>query len=356
LHTYEVRLPDGRVVGNFILATQRVEKDPAVWEAIAVRSAGSSSVSRSIFAAENYQSRSARWFIDLLGDVSMTFTPEGAVKIVDTESGEEKGTYDHATSQDPTIPMLENEQAIQVMRALKQEIGTKQKTIICAGRNAGMPVSFDLEVTAHEEIETKAGKFDCAKIETSIKQTFYISRGEKREIVRMDVGAAKVDLVSTEVWDSGKPYTLKSETFGSSVTLPGPVIYCPPNVDDDVYRVQLFSSDFAGTWALLEINKKSNLVEEAQKGSREYALELQKGFSKKFDEFKVEGEWEEMDLNGVKAVAAKATTKKGDLTSHVYFVHAVSDDKAMSFRLNFAKPDEARALARAKEIVNGFRW
>ncbi len=356
LDTYEVRIPNGKVIGNFLLATRLAGKSPDVWESIAVRSAGGKSLSRSVFKGTDYQCLSARWSLEMFGDVSMNFKEGGKVKIVDTETGADKGSYDHSKSQNPQIPMFENEQAIQIMRALKQEIGTKQKTIICAAHNAGMPIPFDLEVTGHEEIETPAGKFSCAKIETSIKQIFYVSRGENRELVRMDMGAAKIDLVKTESWDRETPHKLRSREFGATVVLPGAMLYSPPNVDDEVYRVQVWASDFAGTWGLLEINKKSNLVADGQKGSREYAKVLHEGFAKNFDEFEVSPEWDEIEINRVQAVGMKVKIRKGEIVTHSYQVHAVGGDTAMSFRLNYAKPDEEKAIARAKEIVEKFRW
>lgn len=356
LHTYEVRIPNGQVIGNFMLASRLLSKSPDVWETIAVRSAGNRSLSRSVFNGEDYQCQSARWYLDMFGDVTMSFGQGGKVDIVDTASGEDRGSYDHSKSPDPGIPMFENEQAIQILRALKQKVGTKQKTIICAAHNAGMPISFDLEVTGIEDIKTKSGKFSCAKIETNIKQTFYISRGEKRELVRMDMGAAKIDLISTEDWDPKKAHSLRSREFGATVNLPGAMLYSPPNVDDEVYRVQLWSTDFAGTWGLLEINKKSNLVEDARKGSEAYAAVLNKGFEKNFDEFEASPDWEEIEINRVKAVGIKVKAKKGEIVTHAYHVHAVGDEAAMSFRLHYAKPDEKKAIARAKEIVENFRW
>jgi tetratricopeptide (TPR) repeat protein len=356
IHTYEVRIPNGEIMGHFILATRLLEESTERWESIAIRSAGMRSLSRTIFQGEEYQSQSARWYLENFGDISMSFEKGGKVKIVDTETGADRGSYDHSKSPDPNIPMFENEQAIQILRALKQEVGTKQKTIICAGHNSGMPISFDLEVTDHVEIEVAAGKFSCAKIETSIKQTFYVSRGENRELVRMDMGAAKIDLAKTESWNREEPKKIRSREFGATIILPGTMLHSPPNVDKEVYRVQLWASDFAGTTGLLEINKKSNLVERAQAGSRDYAKVLHEGFATNFDEFEVSPEWDEIGINRVTAVGMKVKAKKGEVIKHAYQVHAVGDDTAMSFRLEYAKPDEEKAIARAKEIVEKFRW
>ena len=287
----------------------------------------------------------------------MSFGKDGKVLLLDSETEEEKGRYDHSKSRDAQIPLFENEHAIQMIRVLDQEIGTKQKTIIYAAHNGGMQIPFDLEVTEHVDLEVPGGKFACAKVETSIKQTFYISRGENREIVRIDMGAAKIDLVSSEKWDVSQVKELRSREFGATIALPGTMFHTQVVANEEVYRVRLWASDFSGTMGLLEINKKSNLLPEGQKGSREFAELLHKGYAKNHDGFEVLSEdWDEIEINGVKAVGMRVKGKKGELTEHCYQVHAVGDEAALTFRLNYAKPDEDKAVARAKEIVEKFRW
>lgn len=363
LHTYEVKLPNGVVLGHYMMASRLLNAEARRWEVSAIRSAGGKSVCRTVFNGDSYEAESARWVMDVLGDITMKFGEKGMVKIVDSWDGSKKGLYDHGKSENSQVPMFENEQMMQVIRALKQEVGTKQKSIICVGINGGVSIPFNLEVTGHEEIETTAGKFSCVKIESSIKPVYYVSRGEKRELVRIDMGEVRIDLTKTEDWNVNEPKKLRSREFGATVELPGAMCASPPNVDEEVYRVQLWSSDFAGTWGLLEINKKSNLLPEARKGSREYAKVLHEGFKRTLGGFEVGDQWDEIEVNGVTAVGMKVNwvgmkgkEKKGELTTYAYQVHAVGDEAAMSFRLEYAKPDEERAIARAKEIVEGFRW
>jgi hypothetical protein len=356
-HTYEIRIPNGKVIGHFLLANRIKSKAPEdVWESIAVRTAGGNSLSRTEFTAKDYQSLSARWYLDQFGDVTMAFEKGGKVLLTDSETGEEKDDYDHSKSANARIPMFENEQAIQIMRTLNQEVGTKQKTMIYVAHNNGMQISFDVEVTEHVDVTVPAGTFPCAKIETSIKQSFYISRGEDRKIIRMDMGAAKIDLISSEDWDIDGSQKLRSREFGATIVLPGAMLYSPVVANEEVYRLQVWSSDFAGTDGLLEINRKHNLLPEGQKGSRAYAELLHRGYAKSFDDFKVFPDWDEIEINRVTAVGMRVEAKKGELIQHAYQVHAVGDEAALTFRLNYAKPDEKRAIARAKEIVEKFRW
>ncbi|MDB4354185.1 DUF3108 domain-containing protein, partial [Akkermansiaceae bacterium] len=308
------------------------------------------------FATKGYRTIKTRWYFDLFGDLKMTFEEGGKIILFDSETGEKKGEYDHAQSADSSIPMFENEQAIQILRTLKQDVGTKQAVRIYAAQNNGMVIPFDLEVTEHVDVTVPAGTFSCAKIETSLKQTFYVSREEHREIVRIDMGAAKIDLVRSEEWDGEASKKLRSREFGATVILPGAMLHSPPIANEDVYRLQLWAADFAGTEGLLEINRKGNLLPEGQKGSRELAELLHRGYAKNYDEFKVLEGWDEIVINRVQAVGMKIKAKKGDLVRHIYQVHAVGDEAALTFNLHYAKPDEERAIKRAKEIVEKFRW
>ena len=357
LHTYGVKIPNGDTIGHFLIANRISKKaSEEVWESIAIRTAGGRSLSNVTFSQKDYKSLSARWFMDLFGDVSVTFKKDGKVLLIDSETGEQKDEYDHSKSRDAQIPMFENEQAIQMLRVLKQEVGTQQKTMIYAAHNGGMQIPFDLEVTEHVDITVPAGTFSCAKIETSIKQTFYVSRGERRELVRIDMGAAKIDLLKSEGWDVSQDQKLQSREFGATLRLPGNMFFLPPVDNQEVYRLEVWSSDFAGTWGMLELNKKANLLPEGQKGSRELAELLHKGYAKNYEEFKVLDGWDELEIDGVKAVGMRVTGKKGELNDHGYQVHAVGDELSLTFRLHYAKPDEERAIARAKEIVKTIRW
>lgn len=130
----------------------------------------------------------------------------------------------------------------------------------------------------------------------------------------------------------------------------------PETSEEEVYRLQVWSSYFAGHDGLIEINKKSNLLPEAQKGSKEYGEVLREGFTKNYDLFSIVSEWEELEVDGVTAAAAKFKMKKGEVLDREYQVHAVGEELALSFRMNYAKQDEERAIARVHELLKTFRW
>lgn len=358
LYVYEVKVNNGNVIGNFmsgVLPEKAGGKE--AWDAITVRSAGGASLSRSRFLTEGYRAIESRWYIGSIGDVKVSYGPKGNPIVTDSQSGESREMYDAKVLASNTAPLIENEQMVQMIRALNQELGTKQKTMILAAHNPGLPINFDLEVTAHEEVTVPAGTFQCAKIETSIKQTFYVSRGENRELVRMDMGPAKIDLISSEDWDGKKPSKIRAKDQGAGFTLPGMVLYSPPVEKEEIFRMQIWCGDFAGRDGLIEINKVENLVEGARGSSSDYANTLHEGFAKNFDSFEVLGnEWDKFQINGVDAVGMSIKRQSGDIVTFEYQVHALGESHALSFRLNYAQPDQEKAIARAREIVDSFRW
>ncbi|MGJ8694722.1 MAG: tetratricopeptide repeat protein [Verrucomicrobiaceae bacterium] len=354
---YEIKMPTGDKIGDFLIAQRRVSTEPEeIWESIAVRNAGGKSLSRTEFTTKGHLPLRSRWFIGMMGEVKIDFKEGGKAIFSNGDTGERTDEYDHAASKDARIPVFENEQMIQVIRTLNQEVGTKQKTIILSAHAGATPIPFDLEVVGHEEVTVGAGTFQCVKVESSIKQDFYISTGPNRELIRMDVGPVTIDLASSEEWKLDVPHHFESKPLGASFSIPGAMFYSPEMSKDEVYRLQVWASDFAGHDGLLEINKKSHLLPKAQGGSREYAAVLHEGFAKNYDEFEVKGDWETIEIDGVDAVAMKIESKKGSLVTREYQVHAVGEELALSFRLDYAKPDEERAMARAKEIVETFRW
>ena len=72
-------------------------------------------------------------------------------------------------------------------------------------------------MTGVETVEVPAGKFECFKIELSVGQTFWISTGAKREIVRFGGGGVEANLIEVRKADSA-PTTIGGDKF--SMTLP----------------------------------------------------------------------------------------------------------------------------------------
>jgi hypothetical protein len=357
LQVYQVTLPDGTVMGQFMIAQRLKKKTPdKVWESIAIRNASGESLSRTEFRDEDLTPLRSSWYLSLFGSVSLDFQQGGQVIFTDNLTGKEKAVWDRHKSGRPEVPVFENEQVIQILRVLDLEVGTKQKTNILSAHQGATAVAFDLEVTEHTEIEVPVGKFRCAKVSSNIGQDFFVSLDENRQLVRLDTGPVKIVLSETTEWKADETREVKTSSLGARISLPGVVLNSSEATNDEVFRMQIWSTDFAGYDGLIEVNKKGNLLPDAQKGSQEFFKVLKKGFAKNYDKFEETSEIEEIDLDGIKAVAVAVRGTRGEVTRHEYQVHAVGEELALSFRLHYAKPDEKRAIARAMEIVQSFRW
>jgi hypothetical protein len=229
--------------------------------------------------------------------------------------------------------------------------------VLIASINNAVPITFTLEVTAHEDVTVPAGTFPCAKVETNLKQTFFISRNAERQIVMIDLGPARISLTDDEPWDSLKPIVVKPRKSDCVLTLPGTVLYHVVADKDDILRVNLWPTDFAGREGMFEVNLTENLVEDARAGSREFAEAVIKGAGKNADELQaVEDSWESFDLDGVEAVAVEVSGRRGDIQLHAYQIYAVGEEKALSLRMKFAAPDREKTKAKARRIAEDFRW
>jgi len=160
----------------------------------------------------------------------------------------------------------------------------------------------------------------------------YVSRGKNRELVKTHLNW---DLVSSEKWDVSKPWKLHSKELGVSISLPGSMLYIPEKVNNDVYRLQVFTSDFLGSDGFLEVSRKK--VE---------AEDLSADFLR----------MESFDIDGVEAIARTVRYKLGEDFINAYEVYATGEGLTLSFRLNYVKSDEERVIVRAQEILKGFRW
>ncbi|MGB6223504.1 tetratricopeptide repeat protein [Haloferula sp.] len=359
-HSYqwEITLKNGQQIGYFLAAEHIVEagEDP-VWESYVVRNGGTPSMSRSKYHQKSHHVIDSRWFMKGMADNQAFFSEDNFVRIIDSETGEEIDSYDHARGEHAASMLYENEQMVQLVRCLNQEIGTKQKTLLIASLNNAVPIEFTMEVTEHTDIEVPAGTFPCAKIETNLKQTFYISRDDERRIVMMDLGAAKVSLIGEQAWDSLTPSEVKAKKIGSSFSLPGPVLFWVTADKEEIYRANLWPTDFAGRDGMLEVNLTKNLVEDAKAGSREFAETVLKNVGKSFDEWDaLEDRWEAIEVDGVEGITLEVKGRMGEVTLREYQVFAVGEEKALTLRLGFTDPDRERTRARAKEIVANFQW
>ena len=259
----------------------------------------------------------------------MSFRENGKIAASDSKTKNKLTEYDHFRSKEISIPAVENDQMLQMLRVLNQKVGTKQQVFVHLDHNGAVPFRLDMKVTDHVDLEVSGGKFSCVKIETNLNQTFYVSRGEGREIVRMELGSINADLVSSAAWNVNKSRKLKSEELGVTIE------------SGYIYQIQMFASDFACMDGILEIQKKGifEIISDKKKYNIK-AMEFRSGFK----------------VDGIDAYGMIFNEPKLSGTTYSYHVFAFNDELMLSLQLNFEKQDKDRAIARADKILKGFRW
>lgn len=336
LWTFEAVM-DGEVLpGQYVMALR--QQVGGAWESCMVRSLGGAGLSRSVFSEDGMRSIYSRWFMDVSGGMIL----DGSIQGSDIKAN--------------TIPTFENDHIVQLLRALDQKIGTEQKTLVVMAYDTNVTIPFSLKVVSHEEVETKAGTFTCAKIETSLNQTFYISQEDDRKLVKIDFGTIQMDLLRVEKWQRDAPRALSSENLGVTYEIPGLVLHTPVVDSKDVYREQIWMSDFNGIHGLIEVNLRKNLMEEAGESSEAFAQFILASLEKSRKELEVEDERVSFKLDGVDAVGVYLKHNKGLKSVHEYHVFAVGEKLALSYSLTYDADGEEGATERTHQILDTFRW
>ena len=233
--------------------------------------------------------------------------------------------------------------SFQMVLSMGQEVGTKRSVVIGDDDIEDLDIYY-FEVVEHVDVVVPAGEFSCAKISMKFegeeeKEIYiYVSRGANPEIVRLHTeGYLNLELMSSEKWDIKKPWKLGSKELAISLSLPGSVLYIPEKVNNDVYRLQLFASDLVGSDGFLEVSQKK-LDKETEDLSTD---------SSPIEPF---------EIDGVQALAKIVRYKVGENFINAYEVRATGEGLTLSFRLNYVESDKERVIAKAREILEGFRW
>ena len=337
LWTYEAVM-NGKVVpgGQFVMALRK--QVGGAWESSIVRSFGGSGLSRAVFSEDGMRSIYSRWFMSVPGGMVL----DGSIQGADFKANQ--------------IPTFENEHMVQLVRALDQKIGTEQQTLVVPAYDKNQIIPFTLKVVAHEDVETKAGTFKCAKVETSLNQTFYISQEDDCKLVRIDFGMVQMDLLSVEKWQQEESRVLSSQNLGITYEIPGLVLHTPVVDTKEVYREQIWMSDFNGIHGLVEVNLKENLTEKARESSEAFAQVILASFEKSYKELEVEEEWASFKLDGADAVGVYLKHKKGFKSVCEYHIFAVGEEVALSYRLTYDADGKEGATERTHQILDTFRW
>ncbi len=211
LHMH-MKLPGGMAAGYQVFRVAKKNVDGKDywecqnWQTVTLNNAGGKS--RVLVDFDSFAPIESHWRHNLLGEASAEFSSsEVAITMV--------GKEDVKTLElDP--PAYDNEQGAQVFRRLPLAKGY-EGTINVVPTLTQTLVPLELKVTEVETIKVPAGEYECFRLELSIGQTFWISTGDKREIVRFEGGGVEANLVEVRKAGSAST-TTDGEKF--SLTLP----------------------------------------------------------------------------------------------------------------------------------------
>lgn len=354
LLNYDIKIPNGNVMGQFLIAIEKKSHNgKQVWASYCMRMAGSSMTgySTSVFDLETYRPISAYGAAPNFEDQSLTFPGEGGAIISNGITGKELWRVDPKEANKPQTPLYENDQVIQLMRTIPHQIGTEyQTTLVSSFSNSSFP--FNIKVVGNEEITTRAGKFGCVKIETSINQTFWISTDANRYIVRINVGQADIDLRKISTWSPSTSETVKLPQLHASVTTPGGWLYAIKNNNKKLCRMALVTTDFVVKHGTLEIEPITNLAPDERRSSQALAdATIEKMKAKMTDFSIIEKSKSTGNIANTGYVAFATTGTQGKLKIHTYHVYAVGQKGALSLRLYHNGKNLEATKARAASLI-----
>ena len=196
------------------------------WQTVTLNNAGGKS--RVVADLDSFAPIESQWSHNMLGTASGEFSSsEVAIELVGR---------DEVKTLELDPPVYDNEQAAQVFRRLPLAKGYEGKIDIVSTLGQTL-IQLDLKVDEIETVKVPAGKYECFKLELSlVNQTFWISMGEKREIVKFEAGGVESELVEVRPSDA-KPKTIGGDRF--SMTLPeGWHAYIPGDAEDFVHLIE----------------------------------------------------------------------------------------------------------------------
>jgi hypothetical protein len=133
-------------------------------------------------------------------------------------------TFSDEGSRDRTMKidrqLYDNEQAIALMRRLPLEVDYRVAVPILT--TLGQVLELAIDVVSRETVEVPAGEFDCFKLEVPlVGQTFYLSSGPRREVVKIEAQAVSIELLETSQRRPDEALSFTDPDLGFSFELPG---------------------------------------------------------------------------------------------------------------------------------------
>lgn len=245
----------------------------------------------------------------------------------------------------------DNEEALWVMRRMPLAAGYKTKLPVLSPM--GVPLKIDLTVQGIEEVQVKAGKFRCFKVELSVvKQLFYIAVDAPRQVVKMEANGVTIELENLRRVDSS-PVAFRDPKTGLSLTAPAGWIFVnnpeAPGSETHVSMLDPNGRGFAALWANTE------KIEAAQIASklRDRVEEKMTARAKSMKEYKLRpATVQTRTVGGQQALSCAADYVENNLKMVEYLVWLRSENKEALFFSRVPAEEFEAFRARIDAIVD----
>jgi hypothetical protein len=264
----------------------------------------------------------ARWSHGMLGDVTVDYRPnEAELKFA--------GQAEAKTSAlDGTV--YDNEQVVHLIRRLPLANGYKTPIPVFSSLGGGTVIPIGMEVKATETVKTKAGTFECFKVDlTPVNQSFWFSTDAKRTLVKFGGGGISAELVSTTQRPKGEPVKFEDASMGISLAAPADWVihHQDPDNDPDHASVYLLDPEGVAESFLLRLHAMSSLSDEQKKSARAWAEATAKKLAVGFKDLKVrEDSWKDVMVSGRPGIGFTADYVENDKAMVLRCVSALGTD------------------------------
>jgi hypothetical protein len=257
--------------------------------------------------------------------------------------------------QDIASGVLDNEEVFFAMRALPLASGYKSNLTVLPPFTSST-LEFEVRVDKIETLTVPLGTFECFRLDLSVAQTFWISTGPDRRIVRFDAGGVIAELAEFGITEAGAPLSFHKGDLSFRLT--------PPDGWDFLLDVISEPDEKEATVSLLDADVRTNSVAEVRRVDRASVeagiVELARGelgrIRARYKEYALqESSWLEHPIGGRPAVSFSGDFDQGGKRMTQYRVYILDGDVVgeFVFRLEKAEFDAHRATFDA--IAESFR-
>jgi hypothetical protein len=347
-----IKFANGADIGTMVYRARSAQfEGRKVWELGARMFAKAHSFSRVETSSEDFRPIRSRWMHTMLGDATATYSRD---EVVLKKVGDKEPKTIAASG-----PIYDNEQAMHLMRRLPLAVGYKS-TLPIFSSLSGVVIPIGIEVKSTETIETKAGKWECFKVDLSlVNQTFWFSTDPRRLVVRFAGGGVTADLTAIHQRKSGEPVRWQDAKLGVSLVAPSDwVIHLQePDNEPDTTSVYLLDPEALAESCMLRLHAMSKLGEAEKKSSRAWADAQLVKLTTHFAGAKVRPEsWKELKVSGRAATSfvADYTDNQKQMTFRaVYALGTGANAEQFTLVAEAAKFDGVQPAF--ESIVNGYQ-